>query len=254
MTNSTIEDLVEKGMDLAGDQTVTDLRVGLGYTAAEVSNKDVGLAYTFRNDISRTCTAVRQAGGITGRTAKELIEWMRTDDLLSSSIGLATLNALLQPYFPESLGSDFLPLLELGPDDRVGMVGFFAPLIQSIRRRCGELLIFERQTNKAKGLVGPEEIRFRIPDCTVVILSATTLINKTFDEIVKYVGRAREVVLLGPSAPLLPDAFEKTPVTYLGGVRMIDREQSLKIVSEGGGTQRLMKSGSVEKMVVSSKK
>ncbi len=154
MMNSTIKNLVEKGTDLAGDQTVTDLRVGLGYTAAEVSNKNVGLAYTFRNDISRTCTAVKQAGGITGRTAKELIEWMRTDDLLSSSIGLATLNALLQPYFPESLGSDFLPLLELGPDDRVGMVGFFAPLIQSIRRRCGELLIFERETNKAKGLGG----------------------------------------------------------------------------------------------------
>lgn len=251
--NSTIEDLLERGMGLAGEQVVTDLRVGLGYTAVEVSDKHIGLAYTFRHDISQTCTAVKQAGQITGRTAKELIGWMRRDDLLSSSIGLAALNALLQSCLPGSLGEDFLPLLKLGPSDRVGMVGFFAPLIQPIRRRCGELLIFERETNKAKGLLGPEEVRSRIPDCTIVILSATTLINKTFDEIVRYIGRAREVVLLGPSAPLLPDTFVKTPVTYLGGIQAIDREKSLKIVSEGGGTQRLMKSGSVRKIVVPSK-
>ncbi len=251
---ATIEELLERGMGLAGEQLVTDLRVGLGYTAVEVSDKEVGLAYTFRHDIGRTCTALKQAGEITGRTAKELIGWMGRDDLLSSSIGLATLNAVLQPYLPEGLGKDFLPLLKLGPHDRVGMVGFFAPLIQPIRRRCGELLIFERQTNKAKGLLGPGEIRARIPDCTVVILSATTLINKTFEEIVKYIGQAREVVLLGPSAPLLPDAFERTPVTYLGGVQVIDRGKSLRIISEGGGTHRLMKSGSVRKIVVPSKR
>jgi uncharacterized protein (DUF4213/DUF364 family) len=249
-----LEKLLEQGAALACDQVVTDLRVGLGYTAVRVSDEDVGLAYTFRHDISRTCTAVKQAGKITGKTAKELIEWMRRGDLLSSSIGLATLNAVLQPHLPESLGEDFLPFLELGPNDRVGMVGFFAPLIQSIRRRCGELLIFERQTDKGKGLLGPEEIRARIPDCTIVILSGTTLINQTFEEIVKYIGGAREAVLLGPSAPLLPDAFENTPITYLAGVRIIDGEKSLQIVSEGGGTQRLMKSGSVKKIVVASRK
>jgi uncharacterized protein (DUF4213/DUF364 family) len=254
MVSSTIEELLERGMGLARELLVTDLRVGLGYTAVEVSGKDVGLAYTFRHDIGGTCTALKQAGQIAGRTAKELIEWMRRDDLLSSAIGLATLNALLQPHLPEGVGEDFLPLLKLGPGDKVGMVGFFAPLIQPIRRRCGDLLIFESKKNREKGLLGPEEIAFRIPDCTVVILSATTLINKTFDEIVKYIEQAREVVLLGPSAPLLPDAFEGTPVTYLGGVEMIDKEKSFRIISEGGGTQRLMKSGSVRKIVVPSKR
>jgi uncharacterized protein (DUF4213/DUF364 family) len=252
--NSIIEKLMERGIDLADDQIVTDLRVGLGYTAVEVSDKDVGLAYTFRHDIRRTCTAVKEAGNITGRTAKELIGWMRKGDLLSTAIGLATLNALLQPHLPESLGKDFLLLLKIGPNDRVGMVGFFAPLIEPIRRRCGELLIFEREINRRRGLLGPEEMRFRIPDCTIVILSATTLINQTLDQIMKYTGGAREAVLLGPSTPLLPDTFEKSPITYLGGVQIVDGGKSLKIVSEGGGTPRLTNSGSVKKIVVASKK
>ncbi len=250
---STIERLLEKGMDLVGNQKVTDLRVGLGYTAVEVSYKDVGLAYTFSRDISRRCTVGKETGEITGRSAKELLGWLRKGDLLSTATGLATLNALLQPYLPESLGKDFLEFLKVGPNDRVGMVGFFPPLIQPIRRRCGELLIFEREVNKGKGLLGPEDIRSHIPDCSIVILTATTLINQTFDRITRHIGGAREAVLVGPSTPLLPDIFEKTPITYLAGIQMIDGKKSLQIVSEGGGTPRLMNSGSVKKIVVASR-
>ncbi len=250
---STIERLLEKGMGLVGNQIVTDLRVGLGYTAVEVSYKDVGLAYTFSRDISRRCTVGKETGEITGRSAKELLGWLRKGDLLSTATGLATLNALLQPYLPESLGKDFLEFLKVGPNDRVGMVGFFPPLIQPIRRRCGELLIFEREPNKGKGLLGPEDIRSHIPDCSIVILTATTLINQTFDRITRHIGGAREVVLVGPSTPLLPDIFEKTPITYLAGIQMIDGKKSLQIVSEGGGTPRLMNSGSVKKIVVASR-
>jgi len=245
-----MERLVEKGMDLAGDQVVTDLRVGLAYTAVEVSGRDVGLAYTFRHDIGPTCTAIKEAGEITGRAAKELVGWIEKGDLLSHAVGLATLNALLQPCLPESQGEDFLSFLTIGPHDRVGMVGFFAPLIKPIQRRCGELLIFEREIKKGKGLLNPEEMRLRLPRCSIVVLSATTLINQTFDQIAKYTGGSREVVLLGPSTPLIPDVFEGTPITYLAGVQMVDGKRSLKIVSEGGGTQRLTNSGSVKKMVV----
>jgi len=252
--SSIIEKLLEKGMDLARDQVVTDLRVGLAYTAVEVSDRDVGLAYTFRHDIGATCAAVKEAGEITGRATKELVGWIKKGDLLSNAIGLATLNALLQPSLPESLGEDFLSFLEIGPHDKVGMVGFFGPLIKPLRRRCGELLIFEREIKREKGLLDPEEIRLRLPHCSIVILSATTLINQTFDQITKYIGKSREVVLLGPSAPLIPDLFEETPITWLAGIQMVDGKRSLKIVNEGAGTQRLTNSGSVKKVVVPSKK
>jgi uncharacterized protein (DUF4213/DUF364 family) len=83
-----------------------------------------------------------------------------------------------------------------------------------------------------------------------VIISATTLINETFDEIVAHTMSAREVILLGPSTPLLPEAFEGTPLTYLAGIQIIDRRKTLAIVSEGGGTRRLTKLGTVRKVVV----
>jgi len=251
---SISEKLLRKGIDIAGDHVVTDLRVGLAYTAVEVSGKNVGLAYTFRHDIGGRCTAVREAGKITGKPARELIGWIEQSDVLSRAIGLATLNALLQPHLGGSLGEDFLPFLRIGHKDKVGMVGFFDPLIEPVRQRCAELLIFERETSRGNGLLTPEDIRSRLPDCSIVILSATTLINRTFDHIMKYVRGAREIVLLGPSTPLVADIFQNTPITYLAGVKILNGGKTLQVVSEGGGTQRLTASGAVKKEVIASRK
>ncbi len=51
--------------------------------------------------------------------------------------------------------------------------------------------------------------------------------------------RAREVAILGPSTPMLPDLFAKCPVTLLSGVAVIDPERAPRIVSESGGTRQL---------------
>jgi hypothetical protein len=45
------------------------------------------------------------------------------------------------------------------------------------------------------------------------------------------------VTLLGPSTPLLPEAFADTPVTWLSGIRIENPAQVLRVVSEGGGTR-----------------
>lgn len=47
------------------------------------------------------------------------------------------------------------------------------------------------------------------------------------------------MALLGPSTPMLPDLFADTPVTHLGGVRIIDAAQIPPIVSAGGGIRAM---------------
>ena len=193
---------------------------------------------------------MREAGEIAGRSVKEALGWAGNGDLLSNAIALAAFNAVLQPRLPKSLGEDFLSFLEIGPHDTMGMIGFFAPLVQPLRERCGELLIFEQERERGEGLLSPEEIGSRLPGCSIVIISATTLINETFDDIIKHTASAREVILLGPSTPLLPEAFKETPLTY---DQIIDSGKTLALVSEGGGTRRLTKRGTVKKVLVSAK-
>ena len=52
----------------------------------------------------------------------------------------------------DRVAGDLLDVLALTKDDRVGMVGFFAPLAPVIRKRAGELLIFEENLERAEGL------------------------------------------------------------------------------------------------------
>jgi hypothetical protein len=70
-----------------------------------------------------------------------------------SAVGLATANALanrpeqwLERREARAAEGDLLEVLELRPDDQVGMVGCFGPLVEPIGRRVQRLFILERPT------------------------------------------------------------------------------------------------------------
>jgi len=71
------------------------------------------------------------------------------------------------------------------------------------------------------------------------LITATTLINGTIDELLAAAKDCREVVLLGPSTPLVPEVFATMPhlVTLLAGVVVTDAEELLRTVAQGGGTR-----------------
>ncbi len=242
------KELYALGKEVAENRHVTDVRIGLGYTAVEIDERSVGLAYTFRQDAGHTCTAMKMAGELSGKAAARLVALLEEKDVISSAVGLATLNALIQERLPESQGKDFFSFLSLRSGEKVGMVGFFAPIIPQIRKAGCDLWIFERNLSRGENLFPPEEIPQKLPDCSVVILSATTLINHTFEDVAPHFQTAREVVMLGPSTPFLPEMLGRYGVTLLAGMRTVKPKWVLRIVSEGGGTQRL--GNAVRKMVV----
>jgi uncharacterized protein (DUF4213/DUF364 family) len=70
------------------------------------------------------------------------------------------------------------------------------------------------------------------------VLSATTLLNHTIDGLLDLCRSAREIALLGPSTPFLPEVFTRHGVTMLSGLQVVDAPHVLRIVSEGGGTRQ----------------
>jgi uncharacterized protein (DUF4213/DUF364 family) len=88
-------------------------------------------------------------------------------------------------------------------------------------------------------ILSPEAKQRALRNCSVAIITATTLLNATFEETTGFLGTPRLVALMGPSTPLLPAIFQDTPVTHLGGVAVHDPLRMLQIVSEGGGTPAL---------------
>ena len=225
-------------LPVASARSIAEVRLGLGYAAVQLDDGRCGLAYTFRDELHEDCGVISAAGTLAGRPAADLAQWAKSTDLLASAVGLATLNALIEVP-PTAMDADILAELKVTSDDVAGMVGYFGPFIEPLRRRAKALHVFERHSAVDSGVL-PESAAVEIlPQCGVVILTATTLLNRTLDDLLACCRSAREVAIVGPSTPLLPAVFASGGVTLLSGVQVVDGQRVLRVISEGGGTRQL---------------
>jgi len=214
-----------------------DVRIGLGYTAVRLEDGRTGVAYTFRDDAVRGCSVFRRLRPVAGKSAARLLDLIESEDRLESSVGLATANAIANQASDSDIRGDVLEAIEILPVDRVGMVGFFGPLIPPLEDRVRLLEVFEEAPDIASGLLPAAEAFSRLPECDVALITSTTIINNTVDALLEAASHCRAVVLLGSSTTLLPEAFQETPVTCLSGIAVNDPAGILQVVSEGGGTR-----------------
>ena len=218
---------------------IADVRIGLGYTSVRLDNGSTGLAWTGQARAG-CCTHEQKAGTLGGSPSGELLEMLASPhNALARSIGLATANALAAGIpRPESTTVDVLDLIKVQESDHVAMVGFFGPLLPNLRKTGCRLDIIELNSDKP-GTMSPEEGRASLASCSIAILTATSIITGTTDELLCGLGNPRAAVMLGPSTPMRPDVFAGTPVTHLAGARILNGPAVEKIVSEGGGTMIL---------------
>lgn len=223
----------------AGGNRVADVRIGLGYTAVRLESGHAGVAWTPKSD-APSCTHFQGAGTLTGRPAEELLANLADEkSALARALGLATANALLAALpHPSTSREEVLSTLNITPEDKVAMVGYFGPVVAELRKIGCRLDIIELNLRHGE-TVTPEQGEEALAGCSVAILTGTSLINGTCDELLSSLGRPRAAVLLGPSSPLCPAIFEGTGITHIAGSRVREAEPLLRVISEGGGTMRM---------------
>jgi uncharacterized protein (DUF4213/DUF364 family) len=229
--------LIDCLMPRAEQATVADVRIGLGYTAVRLDSGHAGVAWTPK-ETTIGCTHLRSAGTLAGRNAPELLSMLADDhSALSRAVGLAAANALLAAApRPAATQDEVIASLGVTSDDRVAMVGYFAPVVARLKNSGCRLDVVELNSFHGEGTLTPEQGRGALSACTIAVITGTTLINGTFDGVCAQLGDPRAAVLLGPSSPLCAEAFSGTPITHVAGSRVRDADAVLRIVSEGGGT------------------
>lgn len=220
---------------------VADVRIGLGYTAVRLGSGHAGVAWTPRSD-APCCTHFQGAGTLAGRPAEELLAFLVDEKSgLARAVGLATANALLAalPHPPTSR-EEVISTLNITPEDKVAMVGYFGPVVAQLRTIGCTLDIIELNPHHGETLT-PDQGNEALAACSVAILTGTSLINGTCDDLLSGLGSPRAAVLLGPSSPLCADAFAGTKITHVAGSRVREADAVLRVVSEGGGTMLMKK-------------
>jgi len=194
-----------------------------------VISKHCGLSSTFRDERVPHDRGVRDVGNLTQKTALELAEYARSESLLEASIGMATINSLIDIDESKCVEKNALDIImEKGKGKNVAVVGHF-PWIPKLKGKVQNLWVLEQRIRE--GDLPAKEADRILPECDVVGITGTSFINHTLEGLLAFCERAF-VVLIGPTSPLSPVLFDHG-IDAICGVKIIDTDKVVRSISEG---------------------
>jgi uncharacterized protein (DUF4213/DUF364 family) len=194
-----------------------------------VVSKYCGLSSTFRDEGPSHEKGVRDVGRLTQKTALSLAEYARSKSLLEASIGMATINSLIDIDESKCIEKNaFEILLEKGEGKNVAVVGHF-PWIPKLRGKVQNLWVLEQRLRE--GDLSAQEADRVLPQCDVVGITGTSFINHTLEGLLSLCKKAY-IVMIGPTTPLSPVLFDHG-VDVICGTKVTDSERLIRFISEG---------------------
>ena len=241
-----MEKLIETVSDTEKQQRIHRVALGLGYIAVQLENGHVGLSANIVHTRTTNCTVFKKAGTLRGSSVGDVLALGMKTELLPRAICLATINALKNT---EGCGqdADVFDQISIQSGDRVAMIGLIEPIVKMLTDKGCEVSVYEHRSVDHPLVKDAETQETTCAQADIVIVTATSIINNTFENIIKNLGTSREVILMGPSTPMVRERFLPTPITYLAGSVVVDPEKTLEIVMEGGGTQALYRYNAIKK-------
>ena len=212
------------------------LCLGLGYTAVVTSDGGIGIAYTYFEN-KKSCMLLNDGADYEGRPASELLEKIKSDHQIERSMALALVNALNYQnalQLPEDKYNEIMfETFNITKGTKVAMVGYFGPLIKHFEQREALLEILDQ----SRGLGRPADFYVKLKSwADVLFLTSTSILNNSTEEILANVHAGVKTIMLGPSTPMVAEAFDHLPVHMLAGTVPLDKENIVKAVRHGMGT------------------
>ena len=228
-------------IDKARKTDVDLLCLGLGYTAVVTTDGGIGIAYTYFEN-KKSCMALNEAPDYEGRPAEELLKKIKSEHPIERSMALALVNALNHENalkLPQDKDNAILfREFSLESGTNVAMVGYFGPLVKRLKQDKVSLEILDA----SRGLGERNDFYTKLSSwADVLLLTSTSILNNTTEEILSHLHEKVKVALLGPSTPMVAEAFAHLPVHMLAGTVPLERDGIIKAVRHGMGTPKLHK-------------
>lgn len=186
-------------------------------------------------------------GKIRGRNAADLACEALSDHGIRRAVGIATLNALAdccwqrrpRPDVELRAGVDAFDATEIRKGDRVVVVGAFVPFLKELKRRGQSYLVLEQdpatlKTDELPFFRPAEQAGEVVPDADVLLITGSTLLNATLEDLLALARPEARVTIVGPTVGMLPDAFLARGADVLGCVRITEPDAFLNVLAEGG--------------------
>ena len=183
-----------------------------------------GLYYAWLGDSQKGMGSRYEPDEFKNRHPVELARYCAHDDEADCSLGLAAINAITRHIFrkagftpgdaPDSMG-----ILDIAASDHVGMVGYFPSLVKRLRNNGTRLTVIEKkpQFHKAQENFLVSADMQTLHGCNKVMITASTLLNNSIDEVLEYSHGAQKKVMIGPTAGFFPDSLFARGISAIGG-------------------------------------
>ena len=217
------------------------LCLGLGYTAVTLSDGGIGLSYTHFED-KKSCMLLNKHIDYEEQPALQLLEKIKSDHPVERSMALALVNALNYTDalgYPEDRKNQIMfEEFNIGEGTRAAMVGFIGPLVELLNQKQATVEVLDASRNMGH----KEDFYAKLGNwADVLLLTSTSILNNTTEEILQNAHPKVKTVMLGPSTPMVAAAFDHLPVHMLAGTVPIDKADVLKAIRHGMGTPVLQK-------------
>lgn len=227
-------EIFEKLIASLPEGLVVGVNIGLFWTAVMVEcqgERHCGLAATLSNHEFEHARlpAVEEAGRLEQRPARKLASLVFSKSYNEVAIGLATINALVPAIEnPVNLAAEDY-IARHGANSQVALIGHF-PFVSRLKDQVKKLWVLE--LNPKDGDLPASAAPEIIPHADILAITATALINHTFDGLFHLRKPDAKVLLLGPSTPLSPVMFQYG-IHVLSGSIVEDADTVFTLVRQG---------------------
>ncbi len=199
---------------------IKELVVGEKYTAVILQDGRLGVCATL--------------GNVMGRITADFQADLKNP--VHRIILNAYFNALLNYDNEYEEGRDIFEEIPFDNYNQVVMVGWFRTLHKKFRDKGLPVKAYDI-LEKSKYLDPLEEMHGAVRKADALVVSSTTIFNKTLKEITDLASAECDIFMLGPSTIMHPDMFRHTPVKALfGSVFKLHDKAVINIIKSGCGT------------------
>lgn len=257
--------------DIIHDITIERAVIGIFFSGVILNNGHAGISATPIKEIPEavccpsSARSMPNAGHLTERSVVRYLKDATSNIPMKKAMGIAVLSALssycreigLTEGYDMEVGVDALDCVDLRDDTYPVLIGAIGPFLRVLKSRKKPFSVVELDTRTLKPdelpfYVPPDKTGEIVPKADVLVITGTTLINGTLEGILEIARPDTKVVVVGPTASILPHAFFKRGVDILGGDIITHPQKMLDTLAEGGSGYHLY-GHSAERVLVTQK-
>lgn len=260
MLQKAIDYAINNLTDRVKQYYIEDILIGATFTLVKLSSGFCGVAKTeFTCSLCSNNNGLYVYPGKLKETAIINILLENSDFAFSDSLKLAIINALSAEHInemPFNIVYDKDPIDIIQPENKkIVIVGAFRSYINKLSKEKCFLQVLELNENA----FSPETKKYYVPatrsadvlnKADIVIITGSTIANKTIDKLLSEILSAEQIIVVGPTSGVFPSILFENNVSLIGSSIITDYQLVHALISEGASGHHLFKEGAMQKICI----